>query len=526
MQFVKQALYDVAIIGGGINGTGVARDAAGRGLKVYLCDKADLGGATSSASTKLIHGGLRYLEHYEFRLVRESLLEREVLLKAAPHIIWPLEFILPHSKDMRPSWMVRMGLFLYDNLGARETLGNSRRLSLRDEAVGAPLNENFRTAFSYFDCWVQDNRLVILNAQDAASRGATIRPRTACRRAERNGDVWDLALETPNGTETAKARAVINAAGPWVNITGDTIDSTRSSDVIRHVKGSHIVTKRLFDHDCAYLFQNPDKRVVFAIPYEKDFTLIGTTDVDYDGDLGAPQASPEEIDYLCEAVSRYFAKPVTSKDVVWSYAGVRPLHGDEDENASSVSRDYKIRLDQPDGKAPLLTIYGGKLTTFRKLAGHVTDRLLRALDIEGEEWTETAVLPGGDFPGADFDAALRSFQSHHPWLPEELAWRLVRNYGTAAEQIIGDATSLTQLGRHFGADVYEAEIAHVIEHEWVREGADFLWRRSKRGLVLTDEQRADIDDWVAQHVPETLIEQNLEIVTAGETSRQSTRSAD
>jgi len=491
--------YDLLIIGGGINGAGVARDAAGRGLTVLLCDKGDLGGATSAASTKLIHGGLRYLEQYEFRLVRESLLEREVLLKLAPHIIWPLRFILPHDKAQRPSWLIRMGLFLYDQLGARQRLPGSRAVDLRHDPVGRPLKETLRRGFAYWDCWVQDNRLVVLNAMDAAARGAEIRVRTACVSARRENGLWHAELCGPAGTETVTARGIVNAAGPWVGEALAGVFDGASRPTLRLVKGSHIITRRLFDHDAAYLFQNPDGRIIFAIPYERDFTLIGTTDVDVTGSPERPAISEQEIDYLCRSASAWFAKPVTPETLVWSYAGVRPLHGGAAKGASAVSRDYYLQLDLPQGQAPLLNIFGGKLTTFRKLAEHVVDKIGPALGATGPAWTETGPpLPGGDLAGADPDQPAADLVARRPWLPAPLAQHLIRHYGSLSERLLGDAAALDQLGRDFGGGLYEAELAYAVQHEWVHTAEDFLWRRTKLGLRLSAEQRAAVEAWIAQ----------------------------
>lgn len=482
---------DLLIIGGGINGAGIARDAAGRGLRVILCDKGDFGGATSSASTKLIHGGLRYLEHLEFRLVSESLKEREVLLSAAPHIIWPLRFVLPHLSGLRPAWLLRMGLMIYDGLGGRERLPRSRRLVLKDDPLGAPLDDRIRTGFSYYDCWAQDNRLVIANLQDAERLGAVLLPHSICRSARRENGCWRAVISGPDGDRHVSARTVVNAAGPWVGSVSASL-GMNARHRVRLVKGSHIVTRRLFDHDSAYLFQHEDQRVIFAIPYERDFTLIGTTDVEMGADPERPEASGEEIAYLCRAVSRYFKRPVGPEDVVWSYAGVRPLHGDEDASASAVSRDYRLELQDEQG-APLLTVLGGKLTTYRRLAEAAVNRLAETLETKQGPWTAGAVLPGGELGDGGFEAALTRLRQSKPWLGDALSWRLLRNYGSLVETLLGDATCLDDLGPHYGADLYEAELRHVVEREWVHSGDAFLWHRSKLGLHLTGEQRATVD---------------------------------
>lgn len=504
----ENALYDLIIIGGGINGAGIARDAAGRGLSVLLCEKGDLGGATSAASTKLIHGGLRYLEHFEFKLVRQSLKERSVLLGMAPHIIWPLRFVLPHGPGGRPVWMVRAGLYLYDLLaGFSNRLGRSRAVELDRDPAGAPLADTRTGGFAYWDCWVQDNRLVILNAMDAADRGADIRPRTAAVAAERKDAGWTVTLEDGAGRSRVRGRALVNAAGPWAarllgaaGAADANVISSAKPASLRLVRGSHIVTRALFGHDSAYLFQNPDDRVIFAIPYERDFTLIGTTDVEHEGGLESPQISAEETAYLIAAANRYFAQSLREGDVMWSYAGVRPLYDDESASASAVTRDYVLDLQAPADQAPLMNVFGGKLTTYRKLSERVVGRLAPLLGNDMPAWTAGAVLPGGDLDdgadGGDFDAALSRFRAQNPWLPERLAWRLLRNYGRRTQDILGDASSLDDLGRHFGGGLYEAELAYGCAAEWVARAEDFLWRRSKLGLVLSAEERAAVADWL------------------------------
>jgi len=490
-------VVDLLIVGGGVNGAGIARDAVGRGLSVVLCEQGDLAGATSSASTKLIHGGLRYLEYYEFRLVREALQEREVLLRAAPHIIWPLRFILTHDSSMRPAWMVRIGLFLYDHLGKRALLPGSHGVDLTASPVGKPLAGGFTKAFEYSDCWVEDSRLVVLNAIDARERGAEILTRTRCEKAARVGGDWvaTLASVDTGETRTVRARALVNAAGPWVREmlaqrTGVTVDKS-----VRLVKGSHIVVPKMFEGDHAYIFQNDDRRIVFAIPYERDFTLIGTTDLDYAGDPGAVAISPDEIAYLCRAVSRYFKSPVQPSDVVWTYSGVRPLFDDASGNASAVTRDYVLEMDRPADQAPMLSIFGGKITTFRRLAEEATDKLLTALGRTGGSWTADFALPGGDIAGADFTAFLAGLRGRHPWLPDALALRLARAYGTRVEGLLGNAASLADLGRDFGGGVHEAELDYAAREEFALCGDDFLWRRSKLGLHLDATIRDAIGDW-------------------------------
>ena len=496
LQADASGLIDLFVVGGGINGAGIARDAAGRGLKVVLAEQADLASATSSASTKLIHGGLRYLEYYEFRLVREALIEREVLLKAAPHIIRPLTFVLPHVSKLRPAWMVRLGLFLYDHLGGREMLPGSRSLDLRRNPAGAPLREGYGKGFSYSDCWVDDARLVVLNARDAADRGAAVFTRTRCLSARRSGDRWIATVQdlaTGEKREIA-ARVLVNAAGPWV---ADFIDrvGVKRRHALRLVKGSHIIVRRLFEGEHAYILQNDDRRIVFAIPYEQDFTLIGTTDLTYEGDPSQVRISAEETDYLCAVINRYFKRSITPADVIRTYSGVRPLYDDAAQSASAVTRDYVFELDTEG--PPLLSIFGGKITTFRKLAEHALDRLQSHLPQMGPAWTAAAVLPGGDIPGADFDLFLQRQREYWPWLPAELARRLARAYGTRMQQIIANAGSLGNLGRHFGDGIYEREIRYLMDQEWATNADDVLWRRSKLGLHVGPETAAALNDWFA-----------------------------
>ncbi|WP_045758716.1 glycerol-3-phosphate dehydrogenase [Xanthomonas albilineans] len=490
--------YDVLVIGGGINGVGIARDAVGRGLSVCLCERDDLAAHTSSASTKLIHGGLRYLEQYEFALVGKALAEREVLLRLAPHIIWPLRFLLPHQPHLRPAWMLRAGLFLYDHLGrGRRTLPGSRRLALRTHPVGAPLREEFRTGFVYSDAWVQDARLVVLNAMDAAQRGARILTRTCCVSAQRADGVWRVGLQFADGrSEEVQARALVNAAGPWAVQFLDQVAQVGHDHALRLVKGSHLVVPRLFDHDHAYIFQQPDRRIVFAIPYEQDYTLIGTTDVDYRADPDAPRIDAEETHYLCAAANRYFRKQITPDDVVWSYSGVRPLLDDAQDNAAEVTRDYLLELDVRNGAA-LLNVFGGKLTTYRKLAEEAVNRLTVHAGRKAPAWTaHGAPLPGGE--RADIDVLARELRAARPWLSEATAQRLARNYGTRASVLLGAATSQQQLGEHFGADLYQAEVDYLCEHEWVIEADDLLWRRSKLGLRIDANGRQRLNVYLQQ----------------------------
>ena len=493
-------MYDMLIIGGGVNGAGIARDAAGRGLNVLLCEKGDLASATSSASSKLIHGGLRYLENYEFRLVRESLGEREALLNIAPHIIWPLRFVLPVDKGMRPAWMLRAGLFLYDNLAKRARLLGTRTLNLRDNLQGAPLQDRLTRGFEYSDCWADDARLVVLNAVDAAERGADICPRTECVALTRAPQHWVATLRTESGLRRdVHARVVVNAAGPWVEEVLGQLGRKSNTRKLRLVKGSHIVTKKLFDGEHAYIFQSGDGRVIFAIPYERDFTLIGTTDVDWVPGQGEAKISPAETEYLCNAVSKYFSRSVRPSDVIWSYAGVRPLFNDQSDSASVVTRDYVFDLDDDGGtQAPILSIYGGKLTTFRKLAEAALERLRPALRASGPSWTASAPLPGGDLPQCDFESFYTSVSEKYTWLPDDLRLRIARAYGSRIDRIIGSATSLGQLGHHFGAGLYEAEVNYLCTHEFAESADDILWRRTKLGLRMNMTQQADLQLWTAQ----------------------------
>ncbi len=495
--------YDIAVIGGGVNGCGIARDAAGRGWRVLLCERDDLGGGTSSASTKLVHGGLRYLEHYEFRLVREALIEREVLLRAAPHIIWPLRFVLPHHSGLRPAWLLRLGLFLYDHLGGRKLLPATRQLDLRRDPAGKPLSEAFVRGFEYSDCWVEDSRLVALNALDAAERGAEVRVRSRCvsaRRSEGDDSGWQVTLEAADGSqETIGARVLVNAAGPWVEQVLTGAIGVNAAEKVRLVQGSHIVVPRLFEHDRAYIFQNSDGRIVFAIPYERDFTLIGTTDRDWKGAPGDVEISDEEIDYLCRAVSDYLATPVERSQIVWTYSGVRPLYDDGASKAQEATRDYVLKLDGgADGKPALLNVFGGKITTYRKLAEAALAQLADYLPAGGAPWTEAAPLPGGDFPVEGFEALVQKTCRAHPFLAEPTARRLCRAYGTRVEKLLGRASSAEDLGERFGADLYEVEVDYLMRFEWARRADDVVWRRSKLGLRLSKEETARLDAWMAE----------------------------
>lgn len=476
-------LYDLLIIGGGVNGCAIARDAAGRGLSVRLVEQNDLASGTSSASTKLIHGGLRYLELYEFRLVHEALAERERMLAAAPHIIWPLKFVLPHEKGLRPVWMLRLGLFLYDHLARRKRLEASHMVALAGNALGAPLRPAYRIGFTYADCWVDDARLVVLNALDAKEHGAEIEIGAKLIRAVREGDHWRATLA--DGREVA-ARVLINAAGPWVSSVIETALHIRTQKHLRLVKGAHLVVRRLYDGEQAYILQNPDDRIVFAIPYERDFTLIGTTDVAYAGAPGAVEISAAETDYLLDSVNHFLARPITREAIVWSYAGLRPLYDDGAVTASVVTRDYAFDLDESEGGAPVLSIFGGKITTARRLAEHALDDLRRFLPEQGPAWTGDAKLPGGDI---SFDAFLAQLRRARPFLGEALSLRLARAYGACVDVVLGDARSMAELGRDFGCGLTEAEVCYLIDYEWARTSQDILWRRSKLGLHMNAGQQ-------------------------------------
>ncbi len=464
-----------------------------------LCEKDDLGNHTSSASTKLIHGGLRYLELLDFALVRHALTEREVLLRAAPHIIWPLRFILPHHRELRPRWLIRLGLFLYDHLGGRKRLPASNAVDLTKHLAGAPLKDEFTHAFEYSDCWVQDSRLVSLSVLDAHERGCDVRVRTEVTDMKRATGCWQVGLfdHLTGKASTVQARAIVNASGPWVVRT---LDLDAEHDVrhgVRLVRGSHIVVPKIFDHDYAYIFQNADGRIIFAIPYESDFTLIGTTDVDVDGEPGPAGISDEEIRYLCDAAGRYFRKPIGRDDVVWDYSGIRPLYDDASNSASKVTRDYKLDLDTRDG-APVLSVYGGKITTFRKLAEESVDMLGKELGIRDGDWTETAPLPGGDFADADFGAFLAAMRERYPWMDAALLHDYCRNYGTRIERLVGEARSMDGLGEHFGGHLYAAEVRYLIAEEWARAADDILWRRSRKGLHVPPGTGGKLDAWISE----------------------------
>jgi glycerol-3-phosphate dehydrogenase len=483
--------FDLAIIGGGINGSGIARDAAGRGLSVLLLEQGDLAGATSSASTKLIHGGLRYLEHYAFRLVHEALSEREVLLRAAPHIAGPMRFVLPHHPGLRPWWMIRAGLFLYDHLGGRRILPGTRTLDLRTDPAGAPLRPSFTRGFEYSDCWVDDARLVVLNARDAAARGADIRTRARCIAARQIDGVWSLTLE---GGAEAHARVLVNAAGPWVSDVLSGVLGQSSPTPVRLVKGSHIVVPRMFSHDRSYVFQNADGRICFAIPYQDDFTLIGTTDEDFHGDPAQVAATPEDDAYLCTAVSEYLRHPVGPAEIVWCYAGVRPLRDDGASKAQEATRDYVLELH---GNPPVLSVFGGKITTYRRLAEAAMVKLHPFFPGARGAWTAAAPLPGGDFPWDGIGDVQAALQARFGFLQAQTARRLVRAYGTLAADVLGDAQSAADLGRVFGADLTQREVDWQVRSEWARTADDVLWRRSKLGLRFDKQETQTLAGYLA-----------------------------
>lgn len=489
-------MHDLLVIGGGINGVGIARDAAGRGLKVLLCEKDDLAAHTSSASTKLIHGGLRYLEMYDFALVRKALIEREILLRAAPHIIWPMRFVLPYDRDLRPAWLIRLGLFLYDHLGGRKMLPPTKTLRRRKTNRLDPLREEFRLAFEYSDCWVEDSRLVVLNAVDAQAHGADVLTQTACIGLARHADHWEATLKGPDGERTVMARAVVNAAGGWVDEILGLVEPGTAKKNLRLVKGSHIIVPRWHEGDYAYFFQNGDGRIMFAIPYERgEFTLIGTTDVPFEADKDKVVISQEEIEYLCAGASEYYKRSITPADVVATYSGVRPLYDDHAANASKVTRDYVLNCDRTGG-APVLSVFGGKITTYRELAEHALKEL--APDFPGmtKPWTKTASLPGGDIPGADFEDFLQGLSLRHPWMEQRLLRRLARAYGTKVDELLGTAKSTAELGRDFGGGLYETEVRYLMTHEFARTANDILWRRSKLRLHLTESEQANLANWL------------------------------
>lgn len=494
--------FDLLIVGGGINGTGIAVEAAGRGLKVLLCEKNDLGSATSSASSKLIHGGLRYLEHMEFKLVREALTEREVLLKRAPHLIYPLRFVLPHDRSMRPSWMIRLGLFLYDNLGRRQILPASEGVNLRTSPLGEPLENTYKKGFAYSDCWADDARLVVLNALAAKNLGAQIHTRTKFISARPAGKQWHIAMEdqASGNIKEVSADVLVNAAGPWVqNLAHGPIASSPKYKQ-RLVKGSHILLPKLYKGDQAYILQADDKRIIFAIPFSGTFTLVGTTDVAYEGDPSQVSASQEEIEYLCGIINQYFEKKVSPTDVVWDFAGVRPLLDEEVDNPSKVSRDYSLKLDAPDAHPPLLSVLGGKLTTYRVLGEDAINTLKPFFKTSLKEWSSAEhTLPGGDISNHDFEAFYTELTQAYPNIPASLLYRIARAYGTSVHSLLEGVSHLDDLGHHFGGQLYEREVRFLCKNEWAATAEDILWRRTKEGLHVNSDQVSFLEAWLKEH---------------------------
>ena len=499
-QVASTAKYDVVVVGGGINGVGIAADAAGRGLKVLLCEKGDLGCATSSASSKLIHGGLRYLEHYQFRLVREALAERELLLANAPHIMWPLRFRLPHQAHLRPAWLIRMGLFLYDHLAKRISLPRSK--TVMNTAAG-PLHSRIKTCFEYSDGWVDDARLVILNALAAQAKGATILPNTECTKAEAAGDQWRITLHSKQGGATqVVSRAIVNAAGPWAISVMERFANTYTPNTMRLVKGSHIVVSKMFAGDLAYILQCEDGRIVFVIPYEDDFTLIGTTDEDFRGDPQQATISAAEVGYLLQVVNHHFKMQLTQDHIVHSYSGVRPLLEAQNATAQELSRDYKVVASGSEQNPVLINIFGGKITTYRKLAEHAVDQLKPFIPVAQPAWTATAKLPGGDF--SDQATLSESLQQEYPWLPGQTVRRYVRQYGTLCLAFLKPSKQLSDLGQDFGAGLYRAEVDYLVRREWACTVDDILWRRTKLGLRLSAAQVATLQHYLATAQPKPL----------------------
>jgi glycerol-3-phosphate dehydrogenase len=490
-------IVDLLVVGGGVNGVGIARDAAGRGLSVVLCEQGDLASGTSSAATKLFHGGLRYLEQYAFGLVRKALIEREVLLRNMPHISKPIRFVLPHAKGMRPAWLLRIGLFVYDHLTSRAFLPGTKVLNLRKDVTGGPLQAQYVKGFEYSDGWVDDARLVVLNARDAADRGASILTQTKVTKARRKDGNWQVETRAAGGTrQTFHAKTLVNAAGPWVNSVIEDAIGVVPDDTIRLVRGSHIVTKKLYEHDRAYFFQNGDGRITMTIPFEEDFTLIGTTDVDHNGDPGDVYCTQDEIEYLCRETSDYFEKPVTSKDVIWTYAGVRPLDDLLEGDASKASRDYHIKVEDEDGKAPLISIYGGKITTFRKLSEQAVAELAPYVELSGLPWTDHTPLPGGDFEFGGKAALVKSLCAEFPFVKPRDARRMTSAYGTLATKVLAGVGSIDGLGQDFGAGLFEVEVRWQMENEWALCADDVVWRRTKCGLRMDKAQISALDKWM------------------------------
>ncbi len=504
-----EAPLDLFVVGGGINGAGIACDAVGRALKVGLCEADDFAAHTSSASTKLIHGGLRYLEHYEFRLVREALQEREVLLAKAPHLSFPLRFVLPHEPHLRPRWMLRIGLFLYDHLDWHMTLPKSIAVDLHSSKFGAGLKPSFKNGFVYSDAWVDDARLVIANVKSARSMGATIYARHRCVSARRTGDgkLWDIELAAPNGsTVKLQARGLVNATGPWVKRFLDEQTHIKTTKRVRLIKGSHIVVPRLYEGNHAFILQNADQRIIFIIPYEREFSVIGTTDIPMHDESEKPVCTQEEIDYLCEIAGHYMVKPVRPADVVWTYSGVRPLFDDGDDNPSAVTRDYHLELDGAVGTAPLLSVFGGKITTYRRLAEHALRDLRPHYPRMGDEWTAGRALVDGDLADAPtfeeaFDRFVASAAVVKPGLPKELLRVLARRHGSGLDDVLEGVKTVADLGRHFGGQLYETEVRYLMRDEWAFEANDVLWRRTKEGLHMTAAERETFGRWMAELRP-------------------------
>lgn len=497
----NQHLVDILVVGGGINGAGIAVDAAGRGLAVVLCEKGDLASGTSSASSKMIHGGLRYLEHYEFGLVRQALVERDILLKKAPHLIRPLQFVMPHNKRLRSLWWLSMGLYLYDVLTPNKLLPASRRIALQGHTAGIPLRENFSHGFIFSDCWVDDARLVVLNAISAAEHGARIMLHTELLSAERKNGLWDVTLVNKHTGKqfTLSCRVLVNATGPWVAEVLEKRLGISSRHKVTLVKGSHIVVPRITTGEYAYLLQHEDRRVIFVVPFE-DFNIIGTTELLFEGDPGMAEISEEEQHYLCELANRYFRKSVSVENIVWSYSGVRPLLGDATSNlaATKITRGYLFDLNTANGQAPLLSIFGGKITTFRVLAEQAMEKLKPFFKHCGPAWTQKTPLPGGAMPEYNFGQFFTKFRQTHPWLPSKLATRYAHNYGTRAILIVQNARSVEDLGIHFAAGLYQREVEYLVAHEWAENVEDILWRRTKLGLFFKPEDIEKLENWLKE----------------------------
>lgn len=502
---MKQDILDIFIIGGGINGAGIARDAAGRGLNVMLVEQADLASATSSASSKLIHGGLRYLEYYQFSLVRKALIERELLLHSAPHIIWPARFVIPHDKFQRPKWLIRLGLYLYDGLNWKQKLKRSRGANLKTEAYGDPIKADYTAGFVYSDCRVHDSRLVVLNAQDAAEKGASINVNTSFISAKRDGKIWQITYEKNGQRFEVQSKVLVNAAGPWVDGINNNKLKLNVKGGTRLITGSHIVVPKIYDGDQCYLFQNEDNRIVFAIPYENEFTMIGTTDKAFEGDNAHKvEISEQETAYLCEISNQYFAKQITPDDVKWSFAGVRSLFDDNAKDAKSVTRDYILNIERdetdPDSP-PLLTVYGGKITTFRHLGQAVSQKLRIFLPHMGLDWTRNATLPGGDInQSRNIQEFIAQLSDQYSFLSAAHIQRLATHYGSKVKQMLGDAKQVEALGTHMGYDVYAAELDYVIANEWVTCAEDFIWRRTRLGLHIDEATKANIQNYIEKQV--------------------------